>query len=614
MSARPMKSRPKTRQRHNAPAAGNGRIYLQAAILAVITIAAYLPAMRGGFVWDDELLVTKNPLLRTFGGLGEIWLFGRTADYFPLTNTIFWLEWHVFGQSPLGYHMVNVVLHIADSILLWRVLLRLEIPAAWLAALIFAVHPVHVESVAWISELKNVLSMFWALVSVLLFLRFVDRRDRWRSLSYLGALGAFVLALLAKTQVVFLPVALLLCLRWRHHRAGARHRTDRRAAVTATWPFFLAALVLGLITVVFQNRGLGEEQVVLGGAWRRIANAALAVWWYAGKLVAPVHLMPIYPRWHFDSPGLTDWIPLVALIAVFALLLNRRRRDTFGALIASVGFVIALAPILGFLQMSYARSGTLVADHYQYFADVFLITLAAAAIGSLWARSEGMSKLVLGSIAVTLIASMTLYSATRAAAYRDEETLWKDNLSKNPDAWQAHNRLGQVYFDRGEFVDAASHFERAAALKPNLADNHNQLGLVYSRLGRFEEGIAEYRAGISLKSAKPATAQTASMATMRTNLANALTISANNMADGASGNRDEAMRRYAEAITEYDEALKLQPKQPAIHRNLGILLARLGRKAEAIQHLRMALEIVPNEPNAREVLEALERDTPERSQ
>ncbi|MFL6514902.1 MAG: tetratricopeptide repeat protein [Chthoniobacterales bacterium] len=609
-----MKSRPKTPLPPTPAGTGNRRIYVQAAVLSVVTIVIYLPALSGGFVWDDQLLVTRNPLLGNFSGLGEIWLFGRTADYFPLTNTVFWIEWHVFGQSPAGYHLVNLFLHMANAFLLWRVLLWLDIPAAWLAALIFAVHPVHVESVAWISELKNVLSMFWALVSVLLFLRFVDRRAGWKSLSYFGSLTAFVLALLAKTQVVFLPAALLLCIWWRAHRGQRRNNIESRAAVIAIWPFFLSALILGLVTVAFQNRGLGEEEVILGGPLRRIVNAATAVWWYAGKLIAPIRLMPIYPAWRFDSPRLTEWIPVIALIAVFPVLWRWRRRGTFGALVAGIGFLISLAPIIGFVQMSYVRSGTLVADHYQYFADVFLIALAGAAIASVWQRCVSTSKVFVGAIAATVVGSMALYSATRSAVYRDEETLWQDNLAKNPNAWQAHNRLGQIYFDRGEFIQAAPHFARAAALKPELGDNHNQLGLVYARLGRFEEAIAEYRQGIRLTEEQRATAQTSRMATMRTNLANALTITANNMSSGEAANRDEVVGRYAEAVRQYQEALKLQPRQPAIHRNLGILLARLGRKSEAIQHLRAALEIVPNEPNAREVLELLERENRDRSQ
>jgi tetratricopeptide (TPR) repeat protein len=213
---------------------------------------------------------------------------------------------------------------------------------------------------------------------------------------------------------------------------------------------------------------------------------------------------------------------------------------------------------------------------------------------------------------------MGLYTWTRAGVYRDEETLWRDNLAKNADAWQAHNRLGQIYFNQGRFSDASPHLQRASALKPELADNHNQLGLVYCRLNQFEQGIAEYREALRLKEAKPGTLQ--SRATIRTNLANALTITANNITERmAAGGVDlvaqqVAMSHYHEAIWQYQEALKLQPRQPAIHRNLGRLLARMGKYPEAIQHLRAVLEIVPNEPNARELLRALEQERPADSQ
>ena len=232
----------------------------------------------------------------------------------------------------------------------------------------------------------------------------------------------------------------------------------------------------------------------------------------------------------------------------------------------------------------------------------------------------GTVRSAIGVGAAVLITAAGLYSSSRAEVYRDEESLWNDNLARNPDAWQGHNRLGQFYFDRGRFADAAPHFERAAALKPELADNHNQLGLVYSRLGRLEQGIVEYRKALELKERNAATARGSAVATIRTNLANALTLAANNVTEQAqsgpidSATQNQAMQRYQEAIEQYQKALELEPRHPAIHRNLGMLLARLGRYREAAQHLRIVLEIVPNEPNARELLEEIERNTPESSQ
>ena len=608
------------------------------AAIVIPTVLVYLPALRGAFVWDDDLLVMKNPLLETWSGLGEIWAFGRTADYFPLTNTVFWIEWHLFGLSPVGYHVVNIALQIGNSLLIWAVLNRLRIPGAWLTALIFAIHPVHVSSVAWISELKNVLSLFWALVSVWFFVRFLNRESGESATDYFVSLIAFVLALLSKTQVIFLPVVLLLLMcartfsaatsgpeprhssrrnscigRWpmNFFRSSAGSRYDMaKPALLALLPFFAIAVVLGLITIAFQLRGLGEEEVLLGGLPRRVVNAGMAVWWYTGKIFAPYNLMAIYPNWRFDSPALLEWLPAIALAIVVSALWFFRGRGTLGPFVALAAFIVALGPILGFVKMAYARSGTLVADHLQYSANVFLLALIGAAIGWLWQRAPNPGKVFLATAVTGLLVAAGMYSSSRAAVFRSEETLWTDNLARNPDAWQAHNRLGQYYFDRSRYAEAAPHFERAAALKPEVADNYNQLGLVYARLGRVEEGIAQYRHALELKERNPVTARSVATAIIRTNLANALALSANNMTERGSYDateQQEAKRRYDEAIVQYEKALEIQPRHPAIHRNLGILLARMGRYQEAVQHLKTVLEIVPNEPNAREVLDEIQQ-------
>jgi tetratricopeptide (TPR) repeat protein len=577
---------------------------LQACLIILAIVLAYLPALRADFVWDDELLITKNPLLRDSSGLVEIWSGGRTADYFPLTNSIFWIEWHLFGDQATGFHAVNIVLQVANTLLVWLVLRRLHIPGAWLAGLIFGVHPVHVESVAWISELKNMLSMFFALVSVLCFLE-IDEKRLLSTTAYAGSLVFFVLALLAKTQVVFLPVVLLLCAWWRAgQRSGNANQAHWQREANRLLPFFFIAFLLGFVTIWFQNRGLGHEEIVLGSLSRRVANAGLAIWWYAGKLALPFHLMPIYPRWRFDTPSWYEWLPLIALVAVLGALWRWRERGTRAACIASLCFVAALLPVLGFLQISYVRSGTLVADHYQYFADVSLIALFTAGIARLWEWPRAGIRPATLIIASSLIGVMGIYTWSRADIYRNEETLWQDNLSKNPDAWQAHNRLGERLFQQDRFAEAAEHFERAAQLKPDLADNYNELGLAYCRLERFEEGIAQYREGLRMQEAKPSRAKTASVAKIEANLGNALAITANSLSERSE--TEEATRRYDEAIREYEKSLELDPRQPAIHRNLGVLLARLGRYNEAVPHLRATLQLVPNEPLAREVLDALE--------
>src|SRR5437867_643977 len=236
-------------QRHARLAPAKSTIWQRTALIAAIIAAVamvYLPAFRGDFVWDDFLLITGNPLLQNFSGLLEIWSGGRTADYFTLTNTIFWIEHHLFGANATGYHAVNILLQIANGLLVWRLLTRLNIPGAWLAGLIFGIHPVHVASVAWISELKNLLAMFFALLSVLCFLELDDRRLRNSAAAYAASLVFFALALLSKTQVVFLPFVLLLGAWWRNEKsAGTKTTQDLRHNVIRSWPFFALAIVLG---------------------------------------------------------------------------------------------------------------------------------------------------------------------------------------------------------------------------------------------------------------------------------------------------------------------------------------------------------------------------------
>ena len=599
-----------------------GDVWLNRARIVAIGLAVfvfYLPVLHAGFVWDDELLITSNPLLRDFSGLREIWLGSRTPDYFPIASTVHWIEAHLFGHNATGFHIVNVLLQAVNAVLVWKALERLKVPGAFLAGLIFGIHPINVESVAWISELKNVLSMFFCLVSVICFLEAQHPRTLPTSVAYGCSLVSFILGLLSKTQIVFLPLALLLIVWYERGQNVEAESAARKASkkppnvalstqLAMLVPYFVIALALGLITIWFQNRGIGEEEIILGSPARRLVNAAMAIWWYAKQVFVPFPLMAVYPAWRFQSPTLVEWLPLAGLIVLLAFLWYYRNRGAAAGLFAVAYFVIALLPVVGLVRMAYVRSGTLVADHLQYFADISLIAFASAGMARVLGSARRTVRVYSAAVVLILLGGMGAYSFARATVYHDEETLWHETLSKNPDAWQGHNRLGQLYFDQGRFGEAAPHFERAAALKPELAGNHNLLGLAYCRLERFDEGIAEYRIALRLKEQNPATANTTATATIRANLANALTITANNLTERSKDDKSaaqDAMDRYQEAVSQYEKALQLQPDQPAIHRNLGLLLVRLGRTSEAVVHLRKVLEYAPNEPIAREMLESL---------
>ena len=353
--------------------APRGEVWFNLARIATIGLAVfvfYLPVLRAGFVWDDELLITANPLLRDVSGLREIWAGSRTPDYFPISNTFFWVESHVFGQNATGFHLVNVLLQAINAVLVWKLLQRLCIPGAFLAGLIFGIHPIHVESVAWISEQKNLLAMFFFLMSILWFFEAQGpKRFGGISVPYVLSLISFVLGLLSKTQIVFLPFALLLGV-WYQNRqtAGAESKARERSTIQRNaigrrqlaliLPYFVIALVLGSITIWFQNRGIGEEEIALGSPARRLVNAALAIWWYAKQVFIPYPLMTVYPAWRFGSPTIAEWLPLAGLVALVVFLWIGRNRGAAPFLLSVAYFVLAVLPVVGLVRMAYPRSGT----------------------------------------------------------------------------------------------------------------------------------------------------------------------------------------------------------------------------------------------------------------
>ena len=653
-------------------------------VIFVCAVVVYIPVMNGAFIWDDEPWISANPLVRGEGlsasqALWRIWSGTGTDDYYPLTTTLNWLQWRLFNGNASGFHIVNILLHAANSVLVWGVLRSIGIPGAWLAGLIFAVHPVNAASVAWISETKNTLSLLGYLSAILAFHRF-QRTGRVRL--YVGALLFFAAGLLAKTHGVFIPATLLVYVWWRDGftafandppsdarelrviratnlilgaitiaaAAGAAFHlwtlsrrfhadaadpgilaagifVDGRMRLTflllvailvgsgcaglvvgtlanrwnkhivRTAPFFAVSALLGATTVWFH--GAVGEHIEMGGIARRLANAGSAMWWYIGKLLAPIELAAVYPPWRFDPPDAAAFLPLAGAIALFVVLAASRRTMARHALFALGTFALLVLPVLGLVTMAYARGGSVVADHFQYVAGIPLIAGIAAVVSWLWQRGSGLWRAGLTLVVVGALAAMSTATWARAAVYRTEESLWRDTLAKNPDTWQGHNRLGQILFARGEFAAAAAHYERAAALKPDLAPNHNNLGLAYARQEKFDRAVEAYRAAIARS---PANAKSTS--TFRINLANALGAWGNEV-EVRSGTVDEARPYYEAAVAEYRAVLATDDRDAVAHRNLGIVLVQLGQSSEGAEHLRATLRLIPNEPIATEILREL---------
>jgi protein O-mannosyl-transferase len=561
------------------------------AVLFFLTCLVYLPALHGGFIWDDEIMVTKSEVIKSAAGLHAIWCTTLLPDYFPLTSSSLWLEWRLWGMNPLGYHLTNILLHAGSVVLLWRGLRLLAVPHAWLVAAIFAVHPVNVESVAWIAERKNTLAMFFYAATLLGFLKFGDTaRRRWYGL----ALAAFVLALLSKTSVAPLPLVLLLCVWWRNRRITWRD-------VGHVIPFFAAAAVFSWVTIWFQNhRAIGGDVVQTAGLAGRLATAGCAVWFYLYKALLPVNLMFIYPRWNID-PRLLGWfLPAAALAVGFAASWQSRRSWGRPVLFGLGYFVVMLLPVLGFFNI-YFQIYSLVADHWQYFSLIGAVALAVAAVaGRLPAAGKGWFG---RGLAVAVLMTLSALTWSQAGIYISNEAVWRDTLAKNPGCWVAYGNLGLLLKDQGDLTAAETNFRlglkhnpdfgmacdylgiilmgtgrtdeavrylrRAVALNYDLGAAHNDLGIALAQQGQFDEAFVHFQESVRHKPG-------------------------NAIAHNSLGNILVLHQEYAAAVPEYETALRLNARYAEAHNGLGYALEKLGQENEALAHYQEAAQIQPD--------------------
>jgi tetratricopeptide (TPR) repeat protein len=530
-------------------------VWLFGLFILVLTMIAYQPVWHAGFIWNDDEFLTDNPLIKSLdfrgaGALGRIWFATSLQDYYPMNASLLWLEWQFWGNNPLGYHLVNVLLHVCSAILLWRVLQKLKIPGAALAAAIFALHPVNVESVAWISEDKNTLSMLFYLGTLLFWLNWTDTGERR---FYGMALGGFALALFSKTAAAPLPVVLLLIHWWRHGKLGWK---DFRQVL----PFFLMAAVMCSVTVWFHDhRAIGHDIIRTDGFGSRLAVAGGAVWFYLYKAVLPLNLAFVYPRWRIGSPVFLDFIPLFLLAAAFGACWRFWRgwgKDLFFGL---AYFVVMLLPILGFLNVYFMRY-SLVADHWEYFAMIAPIALAGASIRRpVWAA---LLLLTLGAL-----------TWEQCKMYANSETLWQTTLRRNPQCWLAWADLGADSARRGQMDEAIAQFQKSLAIKSDNMEARRNLGLALSRQGRTDEAVSEYEKALAID---PQDVQT------RLNL----------------GNSFLQTGRMNEAMAQYQKVLEIEPDNAEAHNNLGNNFVHMGRMDEAMLQYQKALEISPDFPEA----------------
>ena len=540
-----------------------GKEFFFGGLLLAMTWLAYLPALNGGILWDDLAHVTA-PALRSLHGLWRIWFeLGATQQYYPILHTAFWVEHRLWGDAVFGYHALNVTLHAYAAWLFFAVLRQLRIKGAWLAASAFALHPVCVESVAWISEQKNTLSLVFYLASALAYLKF-DREQK--SGYYVLALLFFLLALLSKSVTATLPAALLVIIWWR--RGNLTWERD--------WRLLLPWLALGAIAGLFTA---WVERTVIGASGpnydltftMRVLLAGRAICFYLGKLLWPANLSFIYPRWTIDGAIWWQTIFPVAGAAALAILIVRHPRYR-GLLATLLLFSGTLFPVLGFFNL-YPFAYSYVADHFQYHASLSIFALAAAG----WVRwgkdeqsqSQRWRRTVPTLSAYLILGGLAVQTYRQCRIYSDVETLYTVTLDRNPECVLAHNNLGMLLARRGNSSAAILHFRQALESNPNYAEAEDNLGGELAKLAGHElEAVAHFEAAVRLRP---------DFLLAHINLANELAL--------IRGRWEEAERHFL-------RALELKPNYAKTHNDFAIALAQQpGRHAESLAHYEAALRI-----------------------
>jgi len=541
--------------------------------LVLASLLIYLRSVGGEFIWDDDANVTANPLLDGVGSLRRIWFSGEGYQYYPLTFTSYWLQDRLIGLSPRSCHLVNIGLHALNTGLLYGVLRQLRFPVAGAGALLFALHPVGVETVAWITERKNLLSGAFCLLSVIAFLRFlIPARSKIppRSLYWLSWL-AFVLAVLAKTHAVVLPAVLLVVCVWRDE--------FRRSRLLQLLPFFSVSALLSFVTIQLEARHVFRDSA--GAEWElswleQLLNSGKILGFYVQKIFVPWELTFIYERWSVDATRWLDWIPLLIVAGVLAFLFSnafgRRASRTGRASLAFFAcYVLLLFPVLGLFDVYFMRYAY-VQDHFQYFA----LMVAAPGVAGLMAmamdraisparprakpREKVRAPAQTSGLYITIALVALCYAGLNwqhQADFRTLETLWTRTLAKNPRAWMAATNLGILKGASGDSDAAISLHRQAIAVDSTRAEPHNNLGFELARVGEHRRAVEAYERAILYEPNDP-------------------------VAYFNLGNSLYQLERASEAIFSFERALRIEPEYPAAENSLGTALAATGRIEPAI--------------------------------
>ena len=541
--------------------------WLSGLILILFVILTYTPVWQAGFVWDDDRVLTVNHCIVGPLGLKEIWT-TSAADICPLTLTTFWVEHALWGLGPLPYHLVNVLLHGACAVLLWRVLRGLRVQGAWLGAALWALHPVAVESVAWITEMKNTESSLFFLLSILFFVRWLRAKelDRRTGVGWNYALTLLfaALAMASKSSTVILPVVLCLCAWWMEGRWRWRK-------VVSVVPILLMSIAASALSIWTQ--GLALATGVTDSQWvrtwpERMTTAGDAVWFYLGKLLWPHPLITIYPRWQIDVGQWVSFLPLLAVIVILAIFWFKRELWSRACFFAFAYFMAALLPVLGLIDNPIFRF-SLVFDHLQYLASIGPLALAGTGLARFSDFAIPKKPWLQSSLCAGLLLILGMASWQRTWVYQSQETLWTDTLAKNPNTWFGRCNLGVVLFQKGRVDEAVAQYQKALEINPNYVAAHYNLGNALFQKGQLDEALAQYQKAVEIN---PNDAEA------HVNLGNALFQN----------------EQLDEALAQFQKAIEINPNDAETHYNLGNALFQKGQLDEAVAQFQKALEIDPN--------------------
>jgi tetratricopeptide (TPR) repeat protein len=551
-----------------------------ALLLVAATVVAYLPALHGGFIWDDDIHIWKNPSVRSPAGLWEIWFkHGATPQFYPLTFTFFWVEYQLWGTATFGYHLVTLLLHGVVAVLLWQVLKSLKVRGALFAGAIFALHPVNVMSAAWLTELKNTLSATLALGAGWMYLRFAcvgvyeevgkarpeSSKPDW--FPYISSLALFQIALLAKTAVSFLPLSLFLVLWWQ--RKGARRRD-----VLGLLPMFGIAVLMAMVTSGLERHEVGAAGDEFDVTFLdRVLVSGRSFWFYLGKLFFPHRLTFIYERWKVDSSDWRQYLYPAATISVLVGAWSLRKRIGRGVFVGLMHFYISTSMLILFLVL-YMTRYSFVSDHWQYFGCMGVIAVFASGVTTAFDALKPKVRLLGPAVSAALLLMLGALTLGQCGMYKDIETLWRTTIARNPRCWMAYSNLGFIYIKSGREREAFDCYEKALEIRPQNAQIHYVLGNHFLGKGDAAKAISEFERAVEIDPTEP---------DARINLATAYF----------------SAKRTDEAIGALKKALELKPGDAMAEVNLGNMLLQKGNWEEAVSHFHKALESDPELPDAR---------------